>query len=371
MRRNAPVATFQDGYPGEVTTIPAMKINRALFALWGLFWLLMIAVGVQDNHGDHGIQWWEPYLWEGSSCLVATLWLLLERYGAKRWDEYLDVPWRWFARHLAWMPAVIATFIPTIYAIRESVYALTTETYEHESWSFIFIYESIKLVLFAGLWLGIIFGLESFARWRHEREQLLLLQKHLAESQLAQLKTQLQPHFLFNALNTISSLMQVDVGRADRLLTRLADLLRSSLQAGARDMTSLREEIELLDLYAQIMQERFAGHVTLTWKVADEALDAQIPTMLLQPLLENAFKHGVERSRNPVSILVSAEKHGEELRVTVFNSDSALSQTPSNGIGLRNCRERLDVIYGGRASLRIENENGGVAAHLGIPLRRP
>jgi two-component sensor histidine kinase len=371
MRRNAPVATFQDGYPGEVTTIPAMKIDRALFALWGLFWLLMIAVGVQDNHGDHGIQWWEPYLWEGSSCLVATVWLVLERYGAKRWDEYLDVPWQWFARHLAWMPAVIATFIPAIYAIREGVYALTTETYEHEPWSFIFIYESIKLVLFAGLWLGIIFGLESFARWRHEREQLLLLQKHLAESQLAQLKTQLQPHFLFNALNTISSLMQVDVERADRLLTRLADLLRSSLQAGARDMTSLREEIELLDLYAQIMQERFAGHVSLTWKVAEDALDAQIPTMLLQPLLENAFKHGVERSRNPVSVLVAAEKRGEELRVTVFNSDSALSQTPSNGIGLRNCRERLDVIYGGRASLRIENENGGVAANLSIPLKRP
>lgn len=371
MHRIAPVATFKDGYPGEITTIPAMKDNRALFALWALFWLLMIAVAVQDNHGDHGIRWWEPYLWEGSSCLVATIWLLLERYGAKRWDAHLDVPWRWFARHLAWMPAVIVTFIVAIYGIRHGVYALTAETYEHEPWPFIFIYESVKLVLFAGLWLGIIFGLESFARWRHEREQLLMLQKHLAESQLAQLKTQLQPHFLFNALNTISSLMHVDVDRADRLLTRLADLLRSSLQAGTRDMTSLREEMLLLELYAQIMQERFAEHVSLTWKVADDALDAQFPTMLLQPLLENAFKHGVERSRNPVSVLVAAEKRGEDLCVTVFNTDSALSQSPSNGIGLRNCRERLEVLYGARASLRIENEKGGVAARLVIPFNGP
>ena len=369
--RNAPVATFQDGYPGEVTTIPAMKINRALFALWGLFWLLMLAVEVQDSHDARGIRWWEPYLWEVSSCLVATIWLLIERRAANYWNAYLDQPWRWFARHLSWMPVVIVTFIAAIYGIRHGVYALTTETYEHDPWSFIFIYESIKLVLFAGLWLGIIFGLESFARWRHEREQLLLLQKHLAESQLAQLKTQLQPHFLFNALNTISSLMQVDVERADRLLTRLADLLRSSLQAGASDMTSLREEIKLLELYAQIMEERFAGHVTLTWKVADDALDAQVPTMLLQPLLENAFKHGVERSRSPVSVLVAAEKRGDELHVTVFNSGSALSQTPSNGIGLRNCRERLEVIYGGRASLRLEDENGGVSSRLTLPFKRP
>ena len=169
-------------------------------------------------------------LWEGTSCLVATFWLVLERRGANRWNQHLADPWRWFGKHLAWMPLIAVTFIVAIYGIRHGVYALTNETYEHESWSYIFVYESAKLVLFAGLWLGIIFGLESFARWREEREQLLALQKHLAESQLAQLKAQLQPHFLFNALNTISSLMQVDVERADRLLTRLADLLRASLR---------------------------------------------------------------------------------------------------------------------------------------------
>jgi sensor histidine kinase YesM len=346
-----------------------MKGNRGLYALWAVFWALMIAVEVQDNLDDHRIRWWEPYLWEGSSCFVATAWLVIERRAARHWDEYLGQPWQWFGRHFLWMPVVIVTFIASIYAIRHGVYALTTETYEHETWTFIFIYESIKLVLFAGLWLGIIFGLESFARWRREREQLLTLQKHLAESQLAQLKAQLQPHFLFNALNTISSLMQVDVERADRLLTRLADLLRSSLQASTRDMTALREEIKLLELYAQIMQERFAGHVSITWEIANDALDTPIPSMILQPLLENAFKHGVERSRNPVNILVRAEKHLDELLVTVFNSDSVLSTEPSNGIGVRNCRERLDVLYGGRASLRLDPQGTGVAARLTLPAR--
>jgi len=345
--------------------------NRALFGLWALFWLLMIVIALQDDLGDASVKWWEPILWEGSSCLVATFWLVLERRGANHWNQYLADPWRWFGKHLAWMPLIAVTFIVAIYGIRHGVYALTTETYEHESWLYIFFYESVKLVLFAGLWLGIIFGLESFARWRKEREQLLTLQKHLAESQLAQLKAQLQPHFLFNALNTISSLMQVDVERADRLLTRLADLLRASLQASARDMTSLREELKLLELYAQIMQERFAGRVTLTWSVADEALEAQVPTLLLQPLLENAFKHGVERSRDMVKIQVTAEKLRDELQVTISNSESTLSTAPSSGIGLRNCRERLQLIYGARASLELMEQGGGVTARLTLPYTGP
>ena len=95
-------------------------------------------------------------------------------------------------------------------------------------------YESVKLLLLSSLWLCIIFGFESFAAGSRNAQRLLALQKHLAESQLAQLSAQLQPHFLFNSLNTISSLMQVDVERADRLLTQLADLLRSSLQTGAQ-----------------------------------------------------------------------------------------------------------------------------------------
>jgi two-component system, LytTR family, sensor kinase len=342
--------------------------NRALFTLWALFWLLMTIVAIQDEHGNASIKWWEPILWEGSSCAVATFWLLLERRAAIRWNEFLPDPWRWFAKRLVWLPLIAVTFVVLVYGIRHGVYALTTETYEHSSWPQLFLYESIKLVIFASLWLGIIFGLASFARWRHERDQLLTLQKHLAESQLAQLKAQLQPHFLFNALNTISSLMQVDVARADRLLAQLADLLRASLQASTRDMTSLREELKLLELYAQIMQERFAGRVSLIWNLAEDSCEAQVPAMLLQPLLENAFKHGVERSRSPVAIRIDAAKLGGTLHVTIHNSDSLLQATPSMGIGLRNCRDRLALIYGARASLELMPEAGGVSARLAIPL---
>jgi len=341
--------------------------NRALFALWGLFWLLMVMVAIEDERNNPYIKWWEPVVWELSSCLFATCLLVLQRRVSKRWNEYLDFPLRWFGKHLAWLPLIIPIFIVAIYAMRHAVYAMTDEIYEHEPWDFLLIYESTKLLLFTGLWLCIIFGFESFALWRQERERLLALQKHLAESQLAQLKAQLQPHFLFNTLNTISALMQVDVERADRLLTRLADLLRSSLQAGARHMTSLREELQLLKLYAQIMEERFAGRVVLSWGIADDALDAAVPAMLLQPLLENAFKHGVERSRVPVTIHIDAKRRDDVLQVTIRNSGAMLAATPEMGIGLRNCRERLEVIYGQRASLELAQDGDGVAARLTLP----
>jgi two-component system, LytTR family, sensor kinase len=348
--------------------VPSARHNRALFALWGLFWLLMVVVAVEDERGSIGVLWWEPLLWDGSSCILATFWLILQRRVSSRWNEHLNYPLRWFARHLAWLPLIFATFVVGVYSIRHVVYAMAGEIYEHESWGYIFFYESVKLLLFTSLWLCIIFGFESFALWRQERERLLALQKHLAESQLAQLKAQLQPHFLFNALNTISSLMQVDVERADRLLTKLADLLRSSLQAGARQMTSLREELKLLELYAQIMEERFAGRVAVTWNIADDVLDATVPAMLLQPVLENAFKHGVERSLVPVAIRIDANRIDESLEVKIRNSGAMLAATQGMGIGLRNCRERLELIYGQEASLELAQDNDGVVARLRMPL---
>jgi hypothetical protein len=339
---------------------------RALYSLWVLFWLLMIAVAVQDHLSDPHIRWWEPVLWEGSSCVCATAWLLFQQRASRGLDRYLDRPLKWFGLHLLWLPVLAATFVVAVYATRHGVYALVGRTYTHPPWAFVFVYETVKLALFMALWLAIIFGFKSFELWKQERERLLLLQKHLAESQLAQLKAQLQPHFLFNALNTISALMQSDVERADRLLARLADLLRASLAVGARQATPLREEWKLLELYASIMQERFAGRVSIRWNASEEALNASIPAMLLQPLLENAYKHGVERSSQPVDIRVDAQRSGDALRIVIHNSGTMRDATDA-GIGLRNCRERLALVYGERASLTVVPQADGVAATVALP----
>lgn len=342
------------------------RTRRALFTLWALFWLLMVSVAIQEQSRNPYIRWWEPILWESSSCLVATFGLLLQQRMAPRLNRLLDQPLRWFGKQLAWLPLMAVTFITVVFAIRNAVYSLTGKTYNHADWAFVYLYESIKFALFMGLWLAIIFGMESFSSWRREREQLLVMQKSLAESQLAQLKAQLQPHFLFNALNTISALMQTDVERADRLLTRLADLLRASLAVSTRQATSLRDEWKLLELYASIMQERFVGRVTLAWNASNEALAGTIPAMLLQPLLENAYKHGVEYGSDTVSIRVDARRQGDELRVEIHNT-GAWRDSPQAGIGLRNCRERLALAYGERATLTLTPGADGVTATVTLP----
>lgn len=341
--------------------------QRMLYVIWTSFWLIMVMVSVQEELHNPYIRWWEPLLWEGSSCTVATAWMLFQRRAQPRYAQYLDQPMRWFGHYLRWLPLLLVTFIGSVYAIRHGVYALLNETYEHRPWPFVFVYETFKLMLFTGLWLGIIFGFDSFEQWQAQRRRLLELQKTLAEAQLSQLKAQLRPHFLFNALNTISALMHVDVERADRLLARLGDLLRASLQASDQELTSLREELRTLELFAQIMQERFADRVALAWNIDAQALDVKIPVMLLQPLLENAFKHGVERSVGYVGITVGAHLEGQSLVVAIGNTGSTLAGSYREGVGLSNCRERLNVMYGGAASLEMIRDQDAVTAKVTVP----
>lgn len=341
-------------------------VNAVLFGLWGLFWIAMTAVQYQDAIDNPYTLWWQPGLWELSSAVVATVWLLAQRAADARYQQYLERPPLWFLHHLKWFPLIGATQIPGMYAIRHAVYGSLGLTYEHPSWSFVFIYETVKLLLFGGMWLCIIFGLDSFSQWRTQNERLLALQRSLAESQLLQLQSQLRPHFLFNALNTISSLMHADPARADRLLVRLSDLLRASLSADRKELMPLKDELHLLDLYAQIMQERFADRVSIEWDVEPQTLSVAVPALLLQPLLENAFKHGVERSQEPVTIRIGARRVGDQLQFSVHNQGELGPQREA-GIGLRNGRERLRLLYGSSASLQLQQELSGVAARVTLP----
>jgi peptidoglycan/LPS O-acetylase OafA/YrhL/two-component sensor histidine kinase len=316
--------------------------HRAVYALWGVFCGFMTVVEIQDNLYDAHTEWWEPWLWQVSSLVPATLWLLLALY-QQRYSQFLQQPLRWLAHHLKWLPLVALTCIAFMYSTRHGVYALLGEQYDHESWSFVVIYESVKLVLFAGLWLGILFAFESFEQWSLERQRLAQLQRSLVEAQLTQLKSQLRPHFLFNALNTISALMHSDVARADHLLAQLSELLRSTLRLGDQQTITLREELQVLRLYAQIMTERFSDRVELRWQIAPDIESAQVPALLLQPLLENAFKHGVEPSRIAVQVEIIAHAADDHLHLQVRNTGE-LCSSDSGGVGLRNGQERLRLL---------------------------
>ena len=354
----------------DVTHVQPTSANPTpvLLSLWLMFWLLMITVSLGESLHNPGIRWWEPILWEGSSALFASCWLFIALHTRDHFAPYLDRPLVWLGRHALWLPLVAATFIPAIYAFRHGVYALAGRPYSHRPWSFLIVYETIKLTLYSGLWLGILFGLDSHAEWRLQQRRLADLQKALTEAQLAQLQAQLRPHFFFNVLNTISALMHVDVGRADRLLAGLGDLLHTSLRAGEREQVPLREELHSLELYAEIMQERFADRVTIGWSVDPSIADTPVPSLLLQPLLENAFRHGVERSSTPIRIEITAHRTGNTVSLTIRNDGSALAPDFREGVGLGNCRRRLSVIYGDTASLQLRADADVVAAHVSIPL---
>lgn len=340
--------------------------GRLLGVLWGCFWVLMAVIAVQDQLNDPFVLWWEPLLWEGTSAIAGTIWLVAQLRYARDAKRLLNQPFKWFLRHLKWFPVVALLFIAAIYTMRHAVYAAVGVEYEHESWGFLVIQETVKVWLFLGLWLGIIFALESFSVWQAQRHRLALLQKSLVEAQLGQLRAQLRPHFLFNALNTISSLMHVDVARADRLLTQVAELLRASLRMDQEELTPLATELHIARLYARIMEERFAERVALEWRVEDRTLHALVPTMILQPLLENAFKHGVEHTSVPANILVAAERAHDDLMISISNSGE-ISPSPGEGVGLRNGRARLHAYFGERGRLDFTSDGQSAQVRIRIP----
>jgi two-component system, LytTR family, sensor kinase len=348
----APIAPFRAG---------------TLAALWVTFWLLMVCASMQDALRNPRFAWWEPGLWEGSSALVASGWMWLAVRVRGRYAPLLDQPLAWFGRYLRWFPLVAVTFVVAVYAIRLGVYAAVGRNYEHPGWVFVLAYESVKLALFAGLWLGILFGMDSYAQWQLQRHRLLQAQRALAEAQLAHLQGQLRPHFLFNALNTVSSLMHTDVRRADHLVATLGDLLRISLRTAGNAMTPFAEEIRTLQLYAEVMRERFRDRVTLDWRIGPTVGDTPVPALLLQPLLENVFKHGVERTTGAVHVTVVATAEGDTLAIRIHHSGALLAFGHQDGLGLGNCRDRLRILYGDKASLAIRDEDGGVATHVCLP----
>ena len=364
-------ATHDDIQTSEalVSAQRSRRPNAVLYLLWGFFCALMMTVALRDYFRGGGHRWWEPVLWEGSSMLFLTGLLIVQQRLGKKYSVYVGEPARWFGHHLKWLPFAVFLFVVLVYGTRHGVYALLGETYRHESWALVFQYEAIKVGLFLCLWLGVIFSFDSYAHVQEQQQRVLMMQRSLSEARLSQLAAQLRPHFFFNVLNTISALMHLDVARADRLLTRLGDLLRGSLESTAQQLVSLREEMRLLELYAQIMLERFADRATVQWQVDEDVLTAAVPAFLLQPLLENAFKHGVEPARTRVCVEIVARRETDSLVLIVRNTGSMLPENVREGIGLRNCRERLQVIYGGAAALSFSAKTGIVEACISLPWR--
>ena len=338
-----------------------------LAVLWAMLWIL---VSIAESAGylhDPTIALWQPLMLIFILACTIGVWVGLELRSSRYLDLPLDPPRDWFRRQLRRLPLLASGYIVIVIGGRSAIFALAGAAYRHAPWPILIPFEFIKASLFYCLWLGLVFGALSQIVAREQAVALGLMQKALAEAQLAQLRAQLRPHFLFNTMNTVSALMHSDVKRADRLLARLADLLRASLGGAETDTVPLREELRLLRLYADIMQERFQGRVSTDWQIADEALAARVPAMLLQPLLENAFKYGVEQTTGCERICILAQRQQNRLQLKIQNTGSMLRPGWCEGVGLANCRERLRVLHGDAATVSIQSLGSAVEASISMP----
>lgn len=215
----------------------------------------------------------------------------------------------------------------------------------------------------------------AYADSLRERERRLVeLEGRLSSARLMALQMQLNPHFLFNALNGIGTLMFRDVDAADAMLVRLAELLRHALDRSGRQLVSLREELSFLERYLTLEQMRFGERLTVEREIDDGLLDAQVPNLILQPLVENAIKHGIEPRVAPGRIVLRAVSPAPgRLRLEVADNGRGLppDRGPGSGVGTSNTLARLAQLYRSEGSFRLEpNPGGGVSAVVELPLRR-
>ncbi len=232
-----------------------------------------------------------------------------------------------------------------------------------------FDWEMMTYWAIAGLSHAVLYYGES----RRRAQRASQLEVRLVEAQMAALRQQLQPHFLFNTLHAISALMHTDVEAADRTLIRLSDLLRMTLENMGQPEITLQEELDFLSKYLEIEQTRFADRLHVKFDVQPETLDVLVPTLLLQPLVENAIKHGISRKSGPGHIQISARRDDMKLWIEVRDDGRGLSETAltalQKGIGVSTTRARLQHQFGADFRFEFHRLEEGVAVVVALPWR--
>lgn len=361
------------------------RLTRVLFAV---VWLVPGALAalqltlVGDASGAHyGLG--RALVWQGAAWLVWGIWsqgilTLVDRVrlGAGRLATWVSV--HIIATSvvcvinvlfLAWLDHIFGT----IGQVTSYAYSVRLVLVNHLDF---------QVVLYWAV-LGAAYMVEFVRRFRERDRAAAVLEQKLARSQLDALRMQLNPHFLFNALNSVTELMEEDVRQAQRTLTRVADLLRLSLRSAASSTIPLWQEIELVELYLQIARVRYGAGLDVDIEVDSSAVDVDVPSFLLQPLVENALKHGLAPGHPGQSITISATRSGDTLILIVEDNGKGLDglittsgrflavrpSVDGLGIGLTNTRSRLTMLYGDRYAFLMSNHSaGGCRVEIRLPV---
>lgn len=356
--------------PAHGSRTPArVRVFLAIMAGWLLVALAWsVAVHMVQDRGEHPISWTAGAL----SMVLTTLPWMLATPWMLRLGERFPVSRPHLTRNILIHLVFAMLLIPGLEAMGEAL-ELALLAPADRSWD-IFVHALTINALFAVPTYVAVIGIGHAMAWLHRYE---VRERELARMQLTALRTQLNPHFLFNTLNAVTAAGYRDPALADHILTRLAELLRASLAFEAKTIP-LSEEVAFLRGYLEIHQLLLEGQLDLDLRVQPGIWHAQIPPMLLQPLVENAIMHGAVACEGHGMVRIEARCEDDRLRVLIENDlpNTAAPPTrrhvpPSQGIGLRNTRDRLRVLYGRAWSLVLETTDGGRAVlDLRIPLRR-
>jgi two-component system, LytTR family, sensor kinase len=227
------------------------------------------------------------------------------------------------------------------------------------------------LLIYASI-IAIRNALDTYRKYQEREVRAAQLEAQLTQAQLDALRKQLHPHFLFNTLNTVSILIDEDTGAARDMLVRLSDLLRSTLDGAKTHEVSLKQELEFIESYLEIERMRFHDRLTVEMYIDPKTLSAQVPDLILQPLVENAIRHGIAPRSAAGTIEIHADRQNGDLRLQVRDNGKGLppgqQQLSKTGVGISNTQSRLRQLYGFKHSFAIHNlDEGGVMVNITIP----
>jgi two-component system LytT family sensor kinase len=307
--------------------------------------------------------------WYAWAILVPGILWLARRYRFGR------LTWRRAALMHAF-GVVAATFSHAVITVSAHVAILEGFAYKQAEWvpmfkELFFLNFDWEMMTYWAI-VGLSHALD-FHRESQEREiTAVQLEARLAEAQLEALQRQLHPHFLFNTLNTISALMHRDIDAADAMLERLSDLLRLTLDRISLQQVPLKDELDFIEKYLEIERTRFGDRLKVHYDIGPGILDALVPTLLLQPLVENAVRHGIAPKVGGGRLEIAARRDGDRLRLVVRDNGAGLGndtlQAFNTGVGLSNTRSRLEHLYGEQHRFEFHRPpDGGLAVDVVIP----
>jgi sensor histidine kinase YesM len=343
-----------------------------LLSLWTLVGLAFASqVYLQSSLLGHSITWGEAirdsleewYVYGALSIPVMALARRLPLEGASRW--------RTAAIHLG-----ASLVFSLAYVLLGALVGVVDSRFAGESATYGEIFHPLLVrtfpynLLIYGVIVAVSHALDYYRKYHERTVQTLELEKHLTEARLQALLHQLEPHFLFNTLNGIASLMHTDVEAADTMLVRLSELLRITMSHTGSPRTTLREEVAFLERYLDIEKIRFRNRLEVVVEIGEDTLDALVPSLILQPIVENAVRHGIEPHARSGRIELRSRIDSGRLVITVADNGKGLpADGPKReGIGLANTRARLAELYGAGQKFELVNgPEGGLCVSMEIP----